>query len=226
MQLAISNPAMYLALAVRGTGPFSSPIPLRAITIIPSPDQLAFAVTEKTGLRSLRDIRGRRYPLRVSMRGQKDHALHPIVDLVFTAAGFSLADIISWGGLVRYDDGLPLKSNRFGAMQRGEVDMIVDEAVRGWIDTAAEAGMRALPLDEAMLTKLEKHWTAPRGNSQSALSKDASGRADPRFQRIRGLHPCRGARRHHNSHLRRARGAQRPHRLARARPAAARTHVP
>ena len=117
---------------------------------------MAFAVTEKTGLRSLRDIRGRRYPLRVSMRGQKDHALHPIVDLVFTAAGFSLADIISWGGLVRYDDGLPLKSNRFGAMQRGEVDMIVDEAVRGWIDTAAEAGMRALPLDEAMLTKLEK----------------------------------------------------------------------
>ena len=31
MQLAISNPAMYLALAVRGTGPYKQPIPLRAI---------------------------------------------------------------------------------------------------------------------------------------------------------------------------------------------------
>ena len=30
-----------------------------------------------------------------------------------------------------------MKSNRFGAMQRGEVDMIVDEAVRGWINAAA-----------------------------------------------------------------------------------------
>src|SRR5512140_517413 len=38
MQLAISNPAMYLALAVRGTGPYKHPIPLRAITVIPSPD--------------------------------------------------------------------------------------------------------------------------------------------------------------------------------------------
>src|SRR5512141_2419997 len=38
IQLAISNPAMYLALAVRGTGPYKQPIPLRAITVIPSPD--------------------------------------------------------------------------------------------------------------------------------------------------------------------------------------------
>jgi uncharacterized protein len=155
MQLAISNPAMYPALAVRGTGVFKRSIPLRAITVIPSPDQLAFAVTEKTGLKSFSDIRKRRYPLRVSMRGQRDHALHPIIDEVLKTAGFALADIISWGGQVRYDDGLPMKSNRFGAMQRGEVDMIVDEAVRGWINTAVGAGMRVLPFDEPMLVKLE-----------------------------------------------------------------------
>jgi TRAP-type uncharacterized transport system substrate-binding protein len=155
MQLAISNPAMYLALAVRGTGPFTSPIPLRAITIIPSPDQLAFAVTEKTGLKSLHEIRERRYPLRVSMRGQKDHALHPVVNEVLAAAGFSLDDIVSWGGQVRYDEGLPMKSNRLGAMQRGEIDMIVDEAVRGWLNEAVGAGMRVLPLDATMLKKLE-----------------------------------------------------------------------
>ncbi len=155
MHLAISNPSIFLALAVRGTGPFAAPIPLRAITVIPSPDQLAFAVTEKTGLKSFNDIRERRYPLRVSMRGQKDHALHPIIDEVLKAAGFSLDDVVSWGGQVRYDGGLPMKSNRFGAMQRGEVDMIVDEAVRGWINAAAGAGMRVLPFDEPMLTQLE-----------------------------------------------------------------------
>ena len=155
VQLAIINPAGFLALAVRGTGPFMAPIPLRAITVIPSPDQLAFAVSERTGLKSLHDIRERRYPLRVSMRGQKDHALHPIVNEVLAAAGFSLNDVVSWGGQVRYDEGLPMKSNRFGAMQRGEVDMIVDEAVRGWVNSAAQAGMRMLPLDEPTLTKLE-----------------------------------------------------------------------
>jgi TRAP-type uncharacterized transport system substrate-binding protein len=155
MQLAISNPAMYLALALRGSGPFKAPIALRAITIIPSPDQLAFAVTEKTAARSLHDIGERRLPLRVSMRGQKDHALHPVVNEVLAVAGFSLDDIVAWGGQVRYDDGLPMKDNRFGAMQRGEVDMIVDEAVRGWANPALDAGMRILPLDEAMLSQLE-----------------------------------------------------------------------
>jgi TRAP-type uncharacterized transport system substrate-binding protein len=155
MQLAISNPAIYLALAVRGTGPYKDSIPLRAITVIPSPDQLAFAVTEKSGLQSLYEIRERRAPLRISLRGQRDHALHPIVNAVLAAAGFSLDDIVSWGGQVRYDDGLPMKSNRFGALQRGEVDMIVDEAVRGWVNSALDAGMRILPLDDAILTKLE-----------------------------------------------------------------------
>ncbi|MBM2803665.1 MAG: hypothetical protein HW419_1558, partial [Deltaproteobacteria bacterium] len=155
MQLAISNPAMYLALAVRGTGPFAAPIALRAITIIPSPDQLAFAVTERTDVHSLHEIRERRLPLRISMRGQKDHALHPVVKEVLATAGFSLDDVISWGGQVRYDDGLPLKDNRLGAMRRGEVDMIIDEAVRGWVNPALDAGMRILPLDDAMLTKTE-----------------------------------------------------------------------
>ena len=56
--------------------------------------------------------------------------LHPIVREVFAAAGFSFDDIVSWGGQVRYDDGLPMKSNRFAAMLNGEVDMIIDEAVR------------------------------------------------------------------------------------------------
>jgi len=155
IQLAISNPAMYLALAIRGTGPYKQPIPLRAITVIPSPDQLAFAVTEKTGLRSLHEIRERRMPLRVSVRGQRDHALHPITHEVLKAVGFSLDDVVSWGGQVRYDDGLPIKDNRLGAMRRGEVDMIIDEAVRGWANSALDAGMRILPLDETVISKME-----------------------------------------------------------------------
>jgi uncharacterized protein len=155
MQLAISNPAMFVTLAVRGTGPFKSAIPLRAITVIPSPDQLAFAVTERTGVRSLQEIRERRLPLRISMRGQRDHALHPVVKEVLAAVGFSLEDAVSWGGAVRYDDGLPIKDNRLGAVRRGEVDMIIDEAVRGWANQALDDGMRILPLDEPTVEKLE-----------------------------------------------------------------------
>src|SRR4249920_537757 len=66
MQLAISNPAMYLALALRGTGTYKKAIPVRAITVITSTDPLALAVTGKAGLKSLPEIRERRVPAPVA----------------------------------------------------------------------------------------------------------------------------------------------------------------
>ena len=155
VQVALINPAAPLALALRGKGPFREPIALRAIAVIPSPDQLAFAVAKQAKANSLREIRERRLPLRVSIRGQIDHSLHLVIKEVLSAAGFSLEDIASWGGQVRYDPGLPKGPNRLGAVQRGEVDMIIDEAVHSWLNVALESEMRVLPLDEAMLTQLE-----------------------------------------------------------------------
>lgn len=155
VQVALINPAAPLALALRGKGPFREPIALRAIAVIPSPDQLAFAVAKQAKANSLREIRERRLPLRVSIRGQMDHSLHLVIKEVLSAAGFSLEDIASWGGQVRYDPGLPKGPNRLGAVQRGEVDMIIDEAVHSWLNVALESEMRVLPLDEAMLTQLE-----------------------------------------------------------------------
>ena len=155
VQVAMINPAAPLALALRGKGPFREPIALRAIAVVPSPDQLAFAVTKQTAVHSLRELRERRLPLRVSIRGQMDHSLHLVVKEVLSAAGFALEDITSWGGQVRYDPGLPKGPNRLGAMQRGEVDMIIDEAVHNWLNIALDSEMHVLPLDESMLTQLE-----------------------------------------------------------------------
>src|SRR5215472_7836585 len=62
VHIATLNPAAPLTLAYRGCGPFKRPVAVRAIAIIPSFDQLAFAVTEKTGLHSLSDVIQYRYP--------------------------------------------------------------------------------------------------------------------------------------------------------------------
>jgi TRAP-type uncharacterized transport system substrate-binding protein len=153
--VAIVNPAGPLAQAYRGTGPYAEPLPLRVITVIPSLDQLAFAVTARTGISSLADIRERRYPLRVSVRGQRDHSVHFIVKQVLAAVGFSLEDLVDWGGEVRYDPGLPDTPHRIGAVQRGEIDAIFDEAVNAWAHEALELGMRFLPLDEPLLRHME-----------------------------------------------------------------------
>lgn len=152
VQVAIINPAQPLAVALRGSPPFSKAIELRTITVIPSFDQLGLAVGSHTGLTSLADLRERRYPLRLAIRGSRpDHALHMILDHVLGAAGLSLADIRAWGGEVYYDSFPP----NVGGVERGERDAVFDEALEVWAERALRAGMRFLPIDEAILRKLE-----------------------------------------------------------------------
>lgn len=152
VDLAIINPAQPLALALRGSPPFPEPLPLRIITVIPSFDQLGFAVAANTGITSFQDLRERRYPLRLAIRGGRtDHCLHMILDHVLQAAGFSLSDIKAWGGEVHYD---PYPPNVAG-VESGERDAVVDEALEVWTPQALGLGMRFLPFEEPMLQQLE-----------------------------------------------------------------------
>jgi TRAP-type uncharacterized transport system substrate-binding protein len=155
VQFAIINPSMILKMAALGSPPFTEPLPLRSIAVLPSSDQMVFAVTEKTGLKSFADIRDGRFPLKVSLRGQSDHSLHIITNHVLAAAGFSLDDIVSWGGEISYDGGMPYGVNRIGAAQRGEIHAIFDEGASTWGNMALESGMTFLALDEKLLQRLE-----------------------------------------------------------------------
>lgn len=153
--IAILNPGGVLAMALKGTGPFKEPVPVRAIMVLPQFDQLGFAVMANTGLTSLGDIRDRRYPLKLSLRGQRDHSIHLMVNLVLSMYGFSLDDIVAWGGVVTYDEGLPMAPGRIGAARRGDVEAIWDEGIGGFVGPALELGMRFLPVDEPVLQQLE-----------------------------------------------------------------------
>jgi len=155
VQVAIMNPVDPLALAYRGTGPFTKPLPLSIVTVIPSEDQIAFAVSERWGVTSLVEIRERRIPLRVSLRRQPGHATHFYVKHILNAAGFSLDDIKSWGGEIRYDAAIPQASERLRAIERGEIDAVFDEAINRWIYQALDHGIHPLSLDGPLLTRLE-----------------------------------------------------------------------
>ena len=155
VQFAMINPSMILKLAALGSAPFNAPIPLRVIAVLPALDQMVFAVKQKPGLTTFSDIRARKFPLRVSLRGQPDHSLHVIIDHVLAVAGFSLDDVLSWGGEVRYDSGMPYGANRIGAIEHGEIDAIFDEGASAWGNMALELGMRFLSLDETILRRLE-----------------------------------------------------------------------
>ena len=153
--VGIVNPEEPLSLAYRGAGPFPEPLPVAVITTIPSEDQMAFAVTERSGIQSIEEIGERRMPLRMGMRAQRDHASLWFVQQVFRAAGFSLEDVLGWGGEVRLLARIPQDRARIEAVERGEVDAIFDEAVNRWLYPALDTGMRLLPISEPLLNKLE-----------------------------------------------------------------------
>jgi len=152
---AIVNPGAILAMALRGSGPFKAPVPVRAITVLPQFDQFGFAVLGSTGLNTLEDLRDRRYPLKLSLRGQSDHSVHAFVNEVFSALGFSIEELISWGGQVRYDRGMPWAEGRMGAMRRGEIEAMFDEALPWWADEVLDLGARFLSIGEPYLEKLQ-----------------------------------------------------------------------
>jgi TRAP-type uncharacterized transport system substrate-binding protein len=155
-QFAICNPGGVLAMALRGAGPLKEPVPVRAIAVFAQFDQMGLAVTEQSGLTSLTEIRDRRYPLRVSLRGQQDHSVHLVTDQIFRAMGFSLDDVKAWGGQVRYDADVPSRNGRLKLVESGEVDAIFDEALPVWGNDALDLGMRFLPVEEPYLMQLEQ----------------------------------------------------------------------
>jgi TRAP-type uncharacterized transport system substrate-binding protein len=153
--IAICNPGGVLGMALKGRGPYKQPLPLRSIMVMPQFDQLGFAVHPKTGLKTLGDLKRTKYPLRVSLRGQPDHSVHLITNHVLSAFGMTLDDIKAWGGKVVYTEGMPNGPDRLGAVARGELDAVWDEALPRFAAEAIKLGMKFLPVDEPQLKSLE-----------------------------------------------------------------------
>lgn len=129
---------------------------LAAIATIPSYDQLAFAVRRELGVTTLEEFVAAAPPVAVSLRGGRpNHSVHVAIDDVLQAVGIRLSDIESWGGTLRRDDGMPAGDQRMAGLHSGEVDAIFDEGVNGWVDVAAEEGLRFLSIGDETLRRLE-----------------------------------------------------------------------
>ena len=93
---------------------------------------MVFAVRQATGLKSITDIRDRKFPLKVIAARPTGSLATSYHRSCLRRRGFSLDDIVAWGGEVRYDAGMPYGDNRIGAVQRGEIDAIFDEGASAW----------------------------------------------------------------------------------------------
>lgn len=158
LDVAILNPVALLNMARLGRGAYDRPRAVATIAVLPHYDQLGFAVADRLGFRDLADIAAARYPLRVSVRGSLDAATSISVDVVLRAHGFSLADLSAWGGIVHYDQPMPMRgdTDRIGRLAAGEIDAVFEEGTVLWADAVAEAGASLLPIDDEHLRILEE----------------------------------------------------------------------
>jgi TRAP-type uncharacterized transport system substrate-binding protein len=152
--VAIVNPSVLLTLACRGVSPFRGPLPLRAISVIPSQDQFVLAVKADAGIRRAEDLAGLDKPLRISVRGQRAHSIHVVIDHVLQASGTSLADLRQSGSTICYDNGMP-NWGRLDAVRAGERDAIFDEGATTWTNEAVEAGMVILTMQQETVARLQ-----------------------------------------------------------------------
>jgi len=145
VELAFVNPSALLTQAYRGVGLFRAPLPVRIIAIYPSWDRFVFMVHPHTGIRSLHDIKQKRYPLRVSVREDPTHSTLVLIDQAFSLHGFSLRDIESWGGRLLVC-GSPFDARRMEPLRRGELDAIFDEGIKTWLAEALACELAPIEL--------------------------------------------------------------------------------
>jgi TRAP-type uncharacterized transport system substrate-binding protein len=165
VSVAWINPSASVTLAYRGTGPLSGRIPLRTIAVFPSWDVVGFAVHESTGITSLEQIKKERFPLRLSTgpTSERDLIESPVtfvVSAALKAAGFTIADIRSWGGKIQAVSR-PSHPDRRAGIDNGTVNAVFDEGIKSWGQSVLDRGFRYLPIDGALMRHLKKMGYRP-----------------------------------------------------------------
>jgi TRAP-type uncharacterized transport system substrate-binding protein len=155
VEAAFVNPSALLTQAYRGVGLFKNPLPLRIIASYPSWDRFVFAIHPRAGVRSLADIKAKKYPLRVSVREDPTHSTLVLIEQAFALHGFKLSDIEAWGGRLVTCGG-PSDVRRLEPMARGEIDAVFDEGIKVWLNEALAAGLVPLVLEPAEFAAMEK----------------------------------------------------------------------
>ena len=156
IDFGFGNPVGLSAMAYLGRGFYKKKIPLRAIGVFPTWDRLIFAVRKGIGIDSLEDVKRQKYPLRISTRrrGKLQTTVYAIEE-VLKSYGMSFKQIEGWGGKVM-EAASPSSKDRKDHIQSGKADAVFDEGVKSWGNTALNAGMRFLPIDDAAARHMSK----------------------------------------------------------------------
>jgi hypothetical protein len=181
--IGVTAPAWVVGMARDGKGPFTSPLPICSIATFPHDDRLVFAVRKESTLRSLREIRDRKVPLRVSMPPSA-HTTGWMLDQLFEHLGFSREGLVAWGGEI-LDDRPHLMNDPNLVPVDPSFDAVFDEAIMTvrWEKLVEQYELRYLPLDDEARAFCSERGMVPgvlekgrlRGVTEDIPTLDGSG---------------------------------------------------
>jgi TRAP-type uncharacterized transport system substrate-binding protein len=170
VDIAYVNPSALVTMAYRGKGYYKHKLQLRVLGCFPSWDRIAIVVDRDLGIKSLYDIARRKIPLHVSTRlSGVNNGTYFTVATILGLYGLSLEKIERWGGKVQ-ECVRPFSPERIKGIAKRSITAVFDEGIStpgGWLDQALDNGYEIIPLEPAIVKKLE-----PMGYTRTFLPKD------------------------------------------------------
>jgi TRAP transporter TAXI family solute receptor len=166
----MTTPPWLARTAAEGRGAFGfaeKKLGLRAVARFPHFDQLALAVRSDLGVTSIRQLKERKIPLRISTAPTHlDHPVGWVLDVLLAEYGMTIDDFARWGGSVTYGDRQPNfmekvpggRLDRVSAMNSGALNAVFDEALMTvpWQQIADSVDLTFLPIEREVLQSLER----------------------------------------------------------------------
>ncbi len=158
VDIALVTPASFTRMALSATGPYvREAFPdLVALGTIPRPDSLLFAVSAGTGIRTFKDLREERVPLRIATSANDGvHHVGMGAQNVLERSGLSRQMLEGWGGrFIELDDA----AQCVDAVLNGEADAVFHSGVSdpAWERLAKDRTMNFVPVDPEVGAQLEK----------------------------------------------------------------------
>jgi TRAP-type uncharacterized transport system substrate-binding protein len=183
VDIALVTPASFARMAIGG-GPYAreSYADLLALGEVPAPDRLLFAVSAGTGVRTFKDLREDKPPLRIATA--PNDGIHHVgmgVANVLERSGVPRAAIEGWGSrFIEFND----TRSATQAVLDGEADAAFAAGMtdEGWARLTSERAMNFLPIEPEVGEAFEKvGWPrakiakgALRGVSEEIVAMDFS----------------------------------------------------
>ena len=152
-------------LAVRGEAPYKQKIPIRALVGNLDTSWYVFAVRAATPIKSLADIKAKKYPLRLAVMPKGSSGEWNTRKLL-EAYGVSFADIESWGGKVTYAS-FPTAVEMMKDGQADAFGQICTPGHPSWTQLATMTKLRFLPFGK----KVVQDFSARYGFNPAVLPK-------------------------------------------------------